>query len=468
MIKHTESLRSLFYPRSIAIIGAHIDLTRLGSIILNTIIRFGYSGQLYPVNPKFASMDFSGHKFYASISDVPNDVDMAIILVGAKKVLEILNECVKKNVKSAIIFSSGFSEVSEDYGRTVEEEIRRISNESGMMVVGPNCLGVFSAPARVCTFPEAESRYEKTGRISAIFQSGSLLASFQIFSSFRGFYLNKGVSTGNEAATTLTDFLEYFIEDPETHVIAMYIEQVREGKRFIDLCKSTKKPLVALKVGRSEAGRMAAKSHTAALAGSIEVWDSVCRQVGIIQAKTFFQLYDYAMALASPKRPKGNRIGIITSPGGPSVIAADICGDLGLQIPRLSGESIEKLKKILPPFASLANPIDMTASALEDLNIYREIIEVAALDPCIDAILLITPLTEHLKIAKMIIDISDEIKKPIVVSWTSIMYGDELKEAMKMLGEKMIPNYFMPERAAEAISIMLHQSRIEQKKSFKE
>lgn len=464
MMKCVESLRALFYPRTIAVIGAHMDRARLGFRILDTIIKFGYNGEIYLVNPKYAGMDLFGYKFYTNISDVPEEIDTTIILVSAKKVLEILDECVKKNVKSAIIFSSGFSEISGDYGGVVEEEIRRISNKSGMIIVGPNCLGIFSAPAKVCTFPEAELKYEKAGKISAIFQSGSLLASFQILSSFRGFYLNKGVSTGNEAATTLTDFLEYFIEDPETHVIAMYIEQVREGRRFIDLCKSTKKPLVALKVGKSEAGRLAAKSHTAALAGSIEVWNHVCKQAGIIQAKTFFQLYDYAMALVSPRKLNGNRVGIVTSPGGPSVIAADMCGELGLQIPRLSRESTEKLGKILPPFASLANPVDMTASALEDLDIYQEIIDIVALDHHIDAILVITPLTEHLKIAKAIADVSDEVEKPIVVSWTGIACGDELKEAMKILGEKMIPSYFMPERAAEALSIMLYQSYIEQKK----
>ncbi|MEM2868266.1 MAG: CoA-binding protein [Candidatus Bathyarchaeia archaeon] len=467
MIKCVEFLRTLFYPRTIAVIGAHIDPTRLGFTIVDTVIKFGYDGRIYLINPKYVGKNLFGHKFYASISDVPDEVDAAIILIGAKKVLEALDECVKKNVKSAIIFTSGFSEVSEEYGRAVEEEIKRISDKSGMVIVGPNCLGIFSAPARICTFPEAELKYEKAGKISAIFQSGSLLASFQILSSFRGFYLNKGVSTGNEAATTLTDFLEYFIEDPETHVIAMYIEQVREGRRFIDLCKSTKKPLVALKVGRSEAGKLAAKSHTAALAGSIEVWNSVCKQVGIIQAKTFFQLYDYAMALASPKRPRGNRVGIITSPGGPSVIAADICGELGLSIPRLSRESVENLSKVLPPFASLANPVDMTASALEDLDVYRSVIDIVASDSNVDMILAIAPLTRQLKIAEIIAELSEEISKPIVVSWTSVAYSEELRKAIKVLGEKMVPNYFMPERAVEALSVMLSQSLIEQKKSLR-
>lgn len=460
-----KSFNPLFHPNSIAIVGAHTDPTRLGYVLAKNLRDFGYKGRVYLINPKFIGQELFGYRFYSSISDAPDEIDLALMLLGAKSVLPCLKECIAKGVKSATIFAAGFAEVSAEDGKMMELEIEKMSKESSMVIVGPNCLGVISVPAKVCTFPEADLLYDEAGRISAIFQSGSLLASFEVLSSIRGFHLNKGVSTGNEAATTLNDFLEYFIEDPETHVIAMYIEQVRNSKKFVELCKSTTKPIVALKIGRSEAGRRAAKSHTAALAGSIEVWGSLCKQVGIIQAKTFFQLYDYAMALAAQHKPKGNNIGIVTAPGGPSVIATDICGELGINVPRLKEESVEKLRKILPSFASLANPIDMTASALENLDVYKNVMEIVASDPNIDAILTISSLTNHLRIAKAVVEVVEEIKKPIVVSWTGLLNIEELREAMNLLGKKFIPNYFMPERAVEAIAVMLHQSQLEREKA---
>jgi acetyltransferase len=345
----------------------------------------------------------------------------------------------------------------------MELEMRRISEESGMVIVGPNCLGVLNSSKKICTFAEAEP-FKGHGKISIIFQSGSLASSFACLANLRGFYLNKAVSTGNEAAATLNDFLEYLIEDSETQVIAMYIEQVRDGRRFIELCNSTVKPLVAMKIGRSEMGKMAAKSHTAALAGSIEVWNSVCRQVGVIQAETFEELYDFSMALTSPWKPRGGNVGIVTSPGGPSVIAADFCGQLGLAVPQLTNESMDALRKMLPPFASIVNPVDMTMSALEDLNVYTGVVEIVASDRNIDAVLVIAPLKHHFRIAEIVAEVVDKVEKPMVVAWTGLLDFEELLKAMSFLGEKNIPNYYMPERAIKAIKVMLNQTQIERAK----
>ncbi|MBS7647914.1 CoA-binding protein [Candidatus Bathyarchaeota archaeon] len=460
-----SKFRSLFYPNSIAVLGATDNPARIGYVLVKNLREFGYAGRVYPVNPKLSGKELLGYNVYSSVLDIPDNIDLAVIAVSAKASISVLKECALKGVKSAIVLAAGFSESSLEEGKSMEFEIRKISEESGMIIVGPNCLGILSAPKNVCTFPEAEY-HGKVGKISAIFQSGSLLASFMSMANIRGAYLNKGVSTGNEAVTTLNDFLEYFVGDPETNVIAMYIEQVRNGKRFIEICRSTTKPLVALKIGKTEIGRLAAKSHTAALAGSIEVWNSVCRYAGIIQANTFEQLYDFSMALASPLKPRGRNVGIVTAPGGPSVIATDMCGEHGLAIPRLSSASIDKLKSMLPPFASMANPIDMTASALEDLSIYHKVLEVVASDQNVDVILVISPLTHHLEIAQTTANIANEIRKPVVVAWTGLLNIVELIKAMRFLGERGIPNYFMPERAVEAIAVMLHQTQLEATKPY--
>lgn len=445
--------KSLFYPRNIAVIGASNNPARLGYTIVKNLRELGYQGQVYPINPKLAGQELLGYKAYSSIKEVPDEIDVALIVVGARLSLQALKECAEKGVKSAIVFSAGFSEIFGEGGRLMELEMKKISEESGMLIIGPNCLGVLSAPANVYTFPEIE-KCRSIGEISAIFQSGSLIAAFAAISNVRGFYLNKAVNTGNEAAATLNDFLEYFIEDSETRVIALYIEQVRDSRRFIELCKSSPKPIVALKVGASEAGRIAAKSHTAAVAGSIEVWNAVCKQAGIIQASTFEELYDLSMALVPPLKSKYCNVGIVTAPGGPSVIAADTCGKLGLSVPKLSSESVEKLRGILPPYASLANPIDMTASALEDLDLYKRVLDIVLSDRNVDVVLVITPLMYHLRMAKAIAEVSSQHDKPVVVAWTGLFNIDELLEAMRILGEKKIPNYFMPERAVKAIAAM--------------
>jgi acetyltransferase len=458
-----RKFKALFYPDSIAVVGAHNDPSRLGYTLVKNLKEFGYEGRVYPINPKLADKEMFGYKFYASLLEIPDKIDLAVIAIGARSSLLSLKECAAKGVGSAIVLAAGFSESLTDEGRSMELEMRRISEESGMVIVGPNCLGVLNSSKKICTFAEAEP-FKGHGKISIIFQSGSLASSFACLANLRGFYLNKAVSTGNEAAATLNDFLEYLIEDSETQVIAMYIEQVRNGRRFIELCNSTVKPLVAMKIGRSEMGKMAAKSHTAALAGSIEVWNSVCRQVGIIQAETFEELYDFSMALTSPWKPKGGNVGIVTSPGGPSVIAADFCGQQGLAVPQLTNESMDALRKMLPPFASIVNPVDMTMSALEDLNVYSRVVEIVASDRNIDAVLVIAPLKHHFRIAEIVAEVVDKVEKPILVAWTGLLDFDELLKAMSFLGEKDIPNYYMPERAIKAIKVMLNQTQIERAK----
>jgi len=459
-------LRPLFYPKAIAVVGASDNPAKLGYLYIKNLVEGGYKGKIYPINPKLASKEVLGFKSYANILEVPDEVDLALIAVSARLTLNVLRECGAKGVKAAIVFAAGFSESMGDEGKRLEAEMRKIAEETGMIIVGPNCLGVVNLSIGLNTLVEAVIPSE-AGKIAFISHSGSLMESFLTLSSERGFYISKAVSTGNEAVTTLNDYLEYFIEDPETSVIAMYIEAVKNGKRFMELCSSTRKPLVALKAGRTEAGKTAAKSHTASLAGSIEVWNAVCKQVGIIQARTFEELYDLAMALTCPLRPRGNRVGIISAPGGPAVIATDACEELGLKVPRLTSDSMEKLKKMLPPFASVVNPVDITASALEDIDVYRDVLEVLCSDPNVDSIIVTPPLIKYLvKVAGIVADISEEYRKPIVISW-AIPFGvdvRELRDAVKLLGKRLVPNYFMPEGAAKAIAALWAQALIEERK----
>ncbi|MEM2482906.1 MAG: CoA-binding protein [Candidatus Nezhaarchaeales archaeon] len=465
-----EKLRPLFYPKSIAVIGASDNPMKLGYLHLRGIIEFGYEGAVYPVNPRLAGKEILGLKCYAKVSDIPDDIDLVYIAVNARNVVDVLKDCVKKGVKAAIIFAGGFAEIGDE-GRMMEEEIRAIARKSGMVVLGPNCLGVANLYVNLNTLGLGASLLKppEPGRISLISHSGTLTVSFLTLSTVRKFYPSKIASTGNEATTTLTDILEYFIEDPDTGVIAMYIESIRNGKRFIELCKSTTKPLVALKAGRSESGKSAAKSHTAALAGSIEVWNAVCKQAGIIQAESFEELYELSMTLACSLRPKGNRVGIISVLGGPAVIACDACERYGLKVPLLTKESIEKLKAILPPIASVTNPVDTTGSILENMDMYREALEIMCRDPNIDMIIALPPIIHapsFINISRAIVESSRRYGKPIIVAW-ALPLGvrmQEFEQALEILGKGLVPNCYMPERAAKMAYTLLAQAMIEGRK----
>ncbi|MCS7139592.1 MAG: CoA-binding protein [Candidatus Nezhaarchaeota archaeon] len=462
----TSRFRPLFYPNSVAVVGASDNPSKLSYLYLKNLVEGGYKGSVYPVNPRLEGKEVLGLKFYSDLLDIPGEVDLALIAVGARSVIDVLRRCSDKGVKAAIVFASGFAESGGHEGRVLELEVRKIAEESGMVIVGPNCLGVVNLSIGLSTLLEAIIPREP-GNIAFISHSGSLMAGFLTLSSVRGFYVNKAISTGNEAVTTLNDYLEYFIEDPEVNVIAMYVEAIRDGRRFLELCSSTTKSLVALKAGRTSSGRAAARSHTAALAGSVEVWSSVCKQVGIIQARTFNELYDIAVALACPLRPKGKRVGIVSAPGGPAVVAADACEELGLMVPRLSIDSIEKLRSILPPFASTSNPVDMSASVLEDVSVYEGVLDVVCSDPNIDSVIVMPPLMRHLvDVAAMVIDAVERYRKPVIVSWTIpiVPEVEELRRAVRLLGKNLIPNYYMPERAARAVAALWDQTQIEMRK----
>jgi len=466
-----EKMRPLFYPRSVAVIGASDNPNRLGYFYLRGIIDFGYKGAVYPVNPRLAGKEVLGLKCYGSVLDIPDEVDLVFIAVSARMVPTVLRECGKKGVKAAIIFAGGFSETGDE-GRKMEDEIRAIARETEMIILGPNCLGVANLHADLSTLGLGASKLRppRPGKISLIAHSGTLSVGFLFLSAVRGFYPSKIVSTGNEAVTTLTEVLEYLIEDPDTRVIAMYIESVRNGRKFIELCKSTTKPLVALKAGKTEAGKTAARSHTAALAGSAEVWNAVCKQAGIIQAESFEELYELSMALVSPLRPKGNGVGIVSVLGGPSVIASDACEKQGLRVPKLTEESVRRLREILPPIASVTNPVDATGSAIEDINMFEEALEVVCQDPNIDMVITMPPVIHApslISISKAVVDISRQYEKPIVMVW-ALPFGVKIQEfeaAIQILSEGEVPHCYMPENAAKMLSALLAQAMFERRKA---
>ena len=346
-------------PKSIAFFGASNAFMRMGSIMLSSLQALGYEGPIYPIHPK--EKEVRGLTAYTTIMDTPEIPDLAIIVLPTEIVCQTMEDCGKKGVKHAIVVSGGFREAGHE-GAKMQKELESIARRYGIRFLGPNCLGVANPHLKLNPTPiHAEG---PAGFVGLASQSGSFITQIFNYLNRHGMGFSTALSVGNEANIDIVDCLEYLGACPNTKVITLYIEGINRGRKFIETAKAItpRKPIVALYVGGSEAGKNAGKSHTGSLSGPNEIYDGVFKQCGIIRAQTLTELFDYALALGTMPRPKGNRVIIQTHSGGPGAAAADACGRSGLTLPRLSPQTMEKLKPLIPKTASTANPVDMTFS----------------------------------------------------------------------------------------------------------
>lgn len=346
-------------PKSIAFFGASNTFMRMGSIMLSSMQALGYEGKIYPIHQ--TEKEVRGYKAYSSIMDLPEIPDMAIIVLPTEIVCQTMKDCGVKGIKHAIVVSGGFREAGPK-GAEMQKELEAIALKYGIRFLGPNCLGVANPHIKLNPTPiEAEG---PPGFIGLASQSGSFITQIFNYLHRHGMGFSTALSVGNEANIDIVDCMEYLGVCPNTKVITLYIEGITRGKKFIETAKAITphKPIVALYVGGSEAGKHAGRSHTGSLSGPNEIYDGVFKQCGIIRAQTLTELFDYALALGTLPRPKGNRVIIQTHSGGPGATAADACGRSGLTLPPLSPETLEKLQPLIPKTASTANPVDMTFS----------------------------------------------------------------------------------------------------------
>ena len=351
-------MKYLFFPKSLAMIGASKNFSKWGFIILHNLLTGRYPGKVYPINPK--EKEILGLKCYPSILEVPEPIDLAVITIPARGVPQVLEECVKKKVKAIAIISAGFAELGEE-GEELQARIREICLKANIPVIGPNGQGV-SCPAHNlhCWMP---TYFPKPGKIAIISQSGNLLTWLAQGLEYYGFGISKGVSVGNMAVLNWSDYLWYFAKDPDTKVILLYIEGIPEGRNFIESAYETslKKPVVVLKTGRTKAGVRAARSHTGVMAGEDKIFQAICTQTGMIRVQTMEDAIVVSAGLVATPAPKGKRVGILTGGGGMGVMAADYCEEQGLEVAPLSSATIEKLKEMLPPWWVPGNPVDLVA-----------------------------------------------------------------------------------------------------------
>jgi acyl-CoA synthetase (NDP forming) len=379
-----KNLDRLFYPETIAVVGATETKLKWSSMVLSNILEGGFKGRVYPVSPNRDIV--YGLKAYKSLVEIPEPVDLAYVATPASTVMGILEECVEKGIANIVIISSGFSEAGGD-GVAMEKHLALYAQKHGLNVVGPNTMGLSNINWKL-NGTGAHPR-PQPGRISIIAQSGNVGNQIMLWAEIQGFGIGKFVGSGNEAVLKVEDYLEYFNADKDTSVILMYLEGVDDGRKFLDIAKNTsiKKPVIALKAGRTAGGSKAASSHTGAMAGSFQIFESVMRQTGIMMAMNPTELLELSAAFDGYPLPKGNRVGIVTLGGGWGVITADECEERGLVLPPLPEDIKQKLDKKLPPFWSRANPVDLVGQP--DVQLYIEAIEVMVASEAFDAVIVL-------------------------------------------------------------------------------
>lgn len=448
------TIESFFSPRGVAIVGASADPMKLGYGVARNLIQSQYKGAVHLVNPKGGTI--MGRAVSTSIAEVPDPVDLAVLIVPSKAMLPALADCGARGIRAAIIMAGGFREIGPA-GAALEDEILRIARENDIRILGPNCIGLLDTHYPLDTTflpPPLPAR----GDIGFLSHSGAFCAAVIDWSRQQGFSFSRLVSLGNQTDITETDLIGLMAADEHTRVLAMYIESLPDGRRFIEEARkvTAHKPIVALKVGRSASGQRAAASHTGALAGADEAYESAFRKSGVLRADSAEQLFEWSRALAWLPLPAGRRMAVLTNAGGPGVMSADFIEGHGMSLAELSNATREKLRALLPPAASLMNPVDMLSNASP--REYAASLQILLDDSNVDGVLLVLPpppMYSTESVADALIPIISNSKKPVTVA---LMGSNLVREAWRRFNAARIPTYDFPERAASALSCLVRRA----------
>ena len=450
MTAYDPSLTPFFNPCGVVLIGASREPAKLGYGLARNLVRSGYPGAIHFVNPKGGQL--FGREICRQVQDIPDPVDLAVILAPAGAVPAALDDCGKRGIKAAIVASGGFRETGTE-GAALEAECMRVAGQYGMRLIGPNCIGLLDTHLPLdTTFLQPPG--PQAGEIAFISHSGAICAVIVDWIAGQGIGLSRLISLGNQADVNETDMLAAVGADDQTRVITLYMEGVSDGRRFIEEASQVvrHKPVVALKVGRSESGRKAAASHTGALAGTDTAFEAAFRKAGVLRAHTTDQLIQWAKALAWCPLPKGPRVAVLTNAGGPGVTAADAIEEEGLQLAHNSEATRAALLKLLPSAASVHNPVDMLASASPE--VYAACLEALLADEGVDSVMVLCPPPPAYSagwVAKLLIPIIQSSEKPVIV----VMMGERLiQEGVAFLRAAEIVEFRFAETAASALGAL--------------
>ncbi|MBN1489946.1 MAG: acetate--CoA ligase family protein [Phycisphaerae bacterium] len=447
-----RDLRGLFSPQSIAVVGASRTEGSVGHALFRNLLLGGYTGVLYPVNPKARSI--LGVKCYKSLTEIGEPVDLAVIIVPGRIVLKVLEECAACGVGNAIVISAGFKEVGGD-GVKLERQLVAIARKHNINVLGPNCLGLVSMdPATLMNATFARDM-PMPGNIGFISQSGALCCAILDYAKGAGIGFSQFISFGNKADVSEIDLLAYLGQDPLTQVILMYIEDLSDGPEFVRVAQGIThgphaKPILAIKTGRTPQGAAAASSHTGSLAGSDEVYEAVFIQSGVLRVETIEDLFHYAQAFPNQPMPAGRRIGIVTNAGGPGIMATDACIRYGLELAKFRDYTEKSLRFQLPATASLRNPVDVIGDARHDR--YQAALDAVCADENTDAtVVIVTPqnMTDVTEIARVVVESAGFSKKPICACFMGLV---DVSAGVDILRKGNVPHYSFPEDAMRAMA----------------
>jgi acetyltransferase len=450
-VTKAEQLKTIFAPRSVAVIGASAKPQSLGRAVFANLLFAGYFGCVYPVNTKAKSV--LGVRAYPSVLDVPDEVDLAVVLVPAGYVPQVLKDAGEKGCKGAIVISAGFKEVGGD-GAELEKQLKAIAESYGMAMVGPNCFGVINTDPEVSLNATFSRSFPRAGKIAFISQSGAVGVAALEHAAAEKIGFSKFASIGNKADINENHLLEALGDDSQTDVILMYVEDLGSPKDFVRLAQriSEKKPILAVKSGRTTEGAKAAASHTGALSGSDEVYDSLFAQCGVLRVETLEELFRCGIAFANQPLPRGRRVAIVTNAGGPGIMATDASIRYGLELSSITAKTKSIMQEYLPPTVSLNNPIDLVGDAGESR--YQLAMQAVLRDDNVDgAIVICVPqmMTNLEATSKAIVQQVQFSNKPVFAVY---MATGDIDASLKILDDSQIPHYRFPEDAARALSAM--------------
>ncbi|MCK5698894.1 MAG: CoA-binding protein [Candidatus Aenigmarchaeota archaeon] len=453
-----KSINKFFAPKSVAIVGASENPKKFGHVILKNYMDMGFSGKIYPVNPKADSI--LGIKCYKSVLDVREDIDSAVIVVPPQAANEALKECVKKRIDAVVMITAGYRETG-GAGVAREQELKSIIKDTNTRVVGPNCIGIYDSFGRIDTLflPDYKLKRPRAGDIAFISQSGAFALSILDWAATEEIGISRFVSYGNRADVDEIELLNYLLDDKKTRAIAVYLEGVRNGRDFLECLKKVacRKPVVILKAGKSAAGTRAVQSHTGSLAGSYDVFRGAIRQGGAVEAENTEQLFDFCRVLAYQPAAKGKRIAVVTNGGGFGVMCADSIERCGLSLAEFSKDTVEGVKSVMPrEYSSVHNPLDLIGDA--DVRRFEVAIDKVIKDKNVDGIIIVT-LLQTASLGPEIVDViasaNERSRKPIVVSASG---GEYTQLLLRSLEKDGIPAYPSPDRAVSAMKTLIEYS----------
>jgi acetyltransferase len=455
------SLLPFFKPQGVVVVGASSSPEKLGYGAARNLVQSGYRGAIHFVSHRQGEL--FGRPLHADLAHVPDPVDLAVLIVPPQATPETIQACGQRGIKAAVIVSSGFREIGPE-GAALERQCLEIARAHGIRLLGPNCIGVIDTHLPLDT-TFLQPPMPAQGGVGFISHSGAFAASIVDWARGEGFGFSRIVSLGNQADVNETDMLSLLAEDKDTKVIALYMEGISDGRRFVQVAREVTqhKPVIALKVGRFEAGQKAAASHTGALAASDTAFDAAFAKAGILRAETAEQMFDWARALENGPLPRGNRIAILTNAGGPGVIAADSLETNSLIPAPLTESTRKELSAILPPSAAIHNPVDMLASASPQT--YADCLRLLLADPNVDAALVILPPPPMFKaeeVAERLVEAIRQDNKAVAVA---LMGSTLIHEATKTFERACVPTYPFPERAVSALGALATRAKLVQREA---